>query len=163
MYYKRTLETAVRTASRQLPVVLVTGPRQAGKTTLLRHLCEAGRRYVTLDDLVLRALAQDDPALFLERFPPPPVRLRRIGALGHSLRRTGSTPGPTCGGSGTHPTRMGDAALPFDRLTVSSEVEGHLDLLEQPERKQVIQQPALQLRGQARLAATYGDVGGRRA
>lgn len=71
MYYPRTLETAVRKASRQFPVVLVTGPRQAGKTTLLRHLCETGRRYVTLDDLTLRALAQDDPGLFLERFRPP--------------------------------------------------------------------------------------------
>lgn len=71
MYYPRTLETAVRKASRQYPVILVTGPRQAGKTTLLRHLCEKGRRYVTLDDLTVRALAQDDPGLFLERFRPP--------------------------------------------------------------------------------------------
>jgi hypothetical protein len=49
MYHTRTLETAVRTASRQFPVVLATGPRQAGKTTLLRHRCETGRRYVTKD------------------------------------------------------------------------------------------------------------------
>ena len=71
MYYKRTLETAVHAASRKFPVILVTGPRQAGKTTLLRHLCEAGRRYVTLDDLAVRALAQEGPSLFLERFPSP--------------------------------------------------------------------------------------------
>ncbi len=73
MYHTRTLETAVQTASRQFPVVLVTGPRQVGKTTLLRHLCPSGRRYVTLDDLALRALARSDPALFLDRFPPPLV------------------------------------------------------------------------------------------
>ena len=42
---------------------------------------------------------------------------------------------------GTH-RKMGDAALPFDRLTVPSQVEGHLDLFEQPGRKRVFQQPA---------------------
>jgi len=71
MYYRRTLESAIRRASRQFPVVLVMGPRQVGKTTVLQHLCEKGRRYVTLDDLTLRTLANDDPALFLQRFPPP--------------------------------------------------------------------------------------------
>jgi len=71
MYYKRTLEEAVDTASQQFPVVLVTGPRQVGKTTLLRHLCGDRRRYVTLDDLTLRSLAREDPALFLQRYPPP--------------------------------------------------------------------------------------------
>ncbi|MHC4915724.1 MAG: ATP-binding protein [Planctomycetota bacterium] len=71
MYYPRTLEAAIRKASRQLPVVMVTGPRQVGKTTLLQHLCGKSRRYVTLDDPALRALAGDDPELFLERFRPP--------------------------------------------------------------------------------------------
>ncbi|MEI6875595.1 MAG: AAA family ATPase, partial [Spirochaetota bacterium] len=50
---------------------LVTGPRQVGKTTLLKHAAAADRRYVTLDDALLRELAVRDPALFLERFPPP--------------------------------------------------------------------------------------------
>ena len=71
MYHPRTLEDALLSASGQFPVVLVTGPRQVGKTTLLQHLCEQDRRYVTLDDLVLRQLANDDPALFLQRFPAP--------------------------------------------------------------------------------------------
>jgi hypothetical protein len=71
MYFPRAVERALRAASRQFPVVLVTGPRQVGKTTLLRHLCEKGRRYVTLDDPGLRALANEDPELFLQRFPPP--------------------------------------------------------------------------------------------
>lgn len=58
-------------ASTQFPVLLLTGPRQVGKTTLLEYLCEKGRHYVTLDDLALRALARDDPDLLLQRFPPP--------------------------------------------------------------------------------------------
>jgi predicted AAA+ superfamily ATPase len=70
-YRARTLESAVLAASRRFPVVLVTGPRQVGKTTLLRRLREAPRRYVTLDDPPVRSLAKEDPALFLERFPPP--------------------------------------------------------------------------------------------
>ena len=42
-----------------------------GKTRLLEHLCGPERSYVTLDDPALRALANEDPRLFLQRFPPP--------------------------------------------------------------------------------------------
>jgi len=58
-------------AGQQFPVLLLTGPRQVGKTTLLQHLCEDERTYVTLDDPNLRALAREDPGLFLQRFEPP--------------------------------------------------------------------------------------------
>jgi len=71
VYVPRTLEKGILRVSKEFPALLVTGPRQVGKTTLLRHLLEAERRYVSLDDLALRALANEDPALFLQRFPPP--------------------------------------------------------------------------------------------
>lgn len=70
-YRTRTLEQYFLRATEQFPVLLVTGPRQVGKTTLLRHLAGESRRYVTLDDPLVRALARQDPALFLQRFPPP--------------------------------------------------------------------------------------------
>ncbi len=70
MYTKRTLERSVLEASRTFPVVLVTGPRQVGKTTMLRHLA-SDRTYVTLDDLGPRELARSDPGLFFQRYPPP--------------------------------------------------------------------------------------------
>ena len=71
MFYPREMSHCCKTASRQFPVVLVTGARQVGKTTLVQQLAEKERRYVTLDDPALRALAQTDPALFLERYEPP--------------------------------------------------------------------------------------------
>jgi len=71
MYYPRTMNECWLKASEQFPVALLTGPRQVGKTTLLQRLCESRRKYVTLDDPGLRALAQEDPGLFLERFEPP--------------------------------------------------------------------------------------------
>ena len=71
MYYARSLESYWLEVSRQFAVLLLTGPRQVGKTTLLRHLAEDVRRYVTLDNPVLRDLANDDPALFLQRYEPP--------------------------------------------------------------------------------------------
>lgn len=45
-------------------MLLVTGPRQVGKTTLLQQLAENDRKYVTLDDPEVRYLAKNDPALF---------------------------------------------------------------------------------------------------
>ena len=71
MFISRQLEDAVDRANRSFPVVMVTGPRQSGKTTLLTHLCESNRKIVTLDDLELRRLAKIEPKLFIEQFPPP--------------------------------------------------------------------------------------------
>jgi len=76
-YLPRSLARFVATASRQFPTLMLTGPRQVGKTTLLKTLCAIGadgqppRRYVTLDNPMLLALAREEPALFLQRFPPP--------------------------------------------------------------------------------------------
>jgi len=53
-------------------VVLVTGARQVGKTTMLKHLSEGeGRTYVSLDNLMARELAQSDPVLFFQTYKPP--------------------------------------------------------------------------------------------
>lgn len=70
-YRPRTLDRFLARASEHFPVILVTGPRQTGKTTLLRHLSGENRSYVTLDDPLLCRLAREDPALFLQRFSPP--------------------------------------------------------------------------------------------
>ena len=71
MYIQRTITHAVRQASAQFPVLLITGPRQVGKTTCLRHSAEPLRSYVTLDDPQARELAKEDPKLFLQRFARP--------------------------------------------------------------------------------------------
>lgn len=71
MYRYRTLEKYFTSATGQFPVLLVTGARQVGKTSFLRHVSEEGRRYVTLDDPLILELAKTDPALFMQRFPPP--------------------------------------------------------------------------------------------
>jgi uncharacterized protein len=71
MYRPRSIEQPWLHASREFPVLLLTGPRQVGKTTLLQRLCKPHRKYVSLDDLAVRHLANQDPALFLERFAPP--------------------------------------------------------------------------------------------
>ncbi len=60
--------------SRSYSAILLTGPRQAGKTTMLRRLAEEegiGRRYVTLDDYMERDMAKNDPAMFLQLHKPP--------------------------------------------------------------------------------------------
>ena len=71
MYIQRALEDTVRKASASFPVMLVTGPRQVGKSTMLERLAEPNRKIVTLDDPDIRYLAKSDPALFLQRYTPP--------------------------------------------------------------------------------------------
>jgi len=67
----RTLARTIQSASETFPVILLTGPRQVGKTTLLEALAKKTRRYVTLDDIDQRSLAKTDPALFLQTHTPP--------------------------------------------------------------------------------------------
>ncbi|GHU49296.1 ATPase [Clostridia bacterium] len=71
MYINRAMERSIKKISGTFPVLLVTGPRQVGKTTLLTHLAEPGRKYVTLDDPDVRMMAKSDPALFMQRYEPP--------------------------------------------------------------------------------------------
>jgi predicted AAA+ superfamily ATPase len=71
MYAGRTLEDFIIEVDRQFPALLVIGPRQVGKTTILQHLSKDKRTYVTLDDPAMRELATQEPALFLQRFSPP--------------------------------------------------------------------------------------------
>ena len=71
MYIKRHLETTIEKLSGCCKVLLVTGPRQVGKTTLLRRLAEGNRTYVTMDDINVRSLAMTEPGLFLQRYKPP--------------------------------------------------------------------------------------------
>lgn len=71
-YITRNLESIVIQATKEYPVVLVTGPRQVGKTTMLQKLMEGTNRgYVTLDDLNERNIAKIDPELFLQLHKPP--------------------------------------------------------------------------------------------
>ncbi|MDR1226775.1 MAG: ATP-binding protein [Prevotellaceae bacterium] len=57
--------------SKTFPVVLITGPRQVGKTTLFEKSKENNRTYISLDDPQLRALAKNDPNLFLQTYKTP--------------------------------------------------------------------------------------------
>lgn len=74
MYITRHMEKPVMELNEQYPVLLLTGPRQVGKTTLLEHLIEVegkGRKKVSLDDLTLRELAKTDPKMFFQLYQPP--------------------------------------------------------------------------------------------
>ena len=71
MYIQRHLEAQILNASKYYPVVMVCGQRQVGKSTMLNHIKEPERRYVTLDDGNARRLAATDPALFFETYGYP--------------------------------------------------------------------------------------------
>lgn len=71
MYIKRHLEAQILDASHYYPVVMVGGQRQVGKSTMLSHIKEPFRHYITLDDANARRLAANDPALFFETYGYP--------------------------------------------------------------------------------------------
>lgn len=94
----RTLRATLLRASAAFPVLLLTGARQVGKTTLLEACAEPGRGYVTLDDPLEAELAHTDPMLFFQRHPPPvivdeiqyaPELFRTIKLLVDRLRKPG--------------------------------------------------------------------------
>lgn len=98
-YIKREIERKFLEMSAFFKAVLVTGARQVGKTTMLKHLAEGtGRTYVTLDDLAVRDLAQSDPVLFFQTYKPPilidevqhaPELFERIKLLCEQTEETG--------------------------------------------------------------------------
>ena len=70
MYVNRHLETVLQKASKMFGAVLVTGPRQVGKTTLLRNFFQDAA-YVTLDDPMQLHTAIEEPATFFKDNKPP--------------------------------------------------------------------------------------------
>lgn len=70
-YIKRDIEDKIISLSKEYSCILITGPRQVGKTTVLRQLMDDNREYVTLDDMDERSLAKRDPAMFLQIHSTP--------------------------------------------------------------------------------------------
>lgn len=71
-YIKRELERKIIKANTFFKAILVTGARQVGKTTMLKHLSEGtDRTYVTMDNAMIRDLAKRDPVLFFQTYKPP--------------------------------------------------------------------------------------------
>ena len=70
-YRRREVEATLRSLMGQFKVVLITGARQVGKTTMLQHVLPEGFGYVTLDDPRAGVLAREDPALFFDANRPP--------------------------------------------------------------------------------------------
>ena len=71
MFYRRTASDIIRNASATFPAVLISGPRQAGKTTVFEHMKGSKRTFISFDNPALRAQAKADPALFFKTYQPP--------------------------------------------------------------------------------------------
>ncbi|OGF47662.1 MAG: hypothetical protein A2452_03265 [Candidatus Firestonebacteria bacterium RIFOXYC2_FULL_39_67] len=71
LYIERTLAKTIRKAVKTFPAVIVTGPRQSGKTTFLKHEFKETHRFVSLEDPDVRVRAKEDPKGFLEFYKAP--------------------------------------------------------------------------------------------
>ena len=72
-YFERSLEPVLRRAVREFPAVVLTGPRQSGKTTLLTRTFAEEFRYVSLEPPDVRMAATEDPRGFLDMHAPPVI------------------------------------------------------------------------------------------
>ncbi len=68
MYVKRHIESEILKMSKYYPVLIICGARQVGKSTMLKHICDENRKFISLDDMNARRLAQNDPSLFFETY-----------------------------------------------------------------------------------------------
>ena len=89
MYINRHIENQIIDASRTYPVVMVTGQRQIGKSTMLYHIKEKDRNYISLDDIRARRLAETDPTLFFETYKYPLIidEFQRVPQLTLEIKR----------------------------------------------------------------------------
>lgn len=71
MYIKRTIEETINKVAEEFPVIVISGARQVGKSTMLQMIKDENMNYVTLDDLDARNLALSDPKYFLEQHSYP--------------------------------------------------------------------------------------------
>ena len=71
MYIKRTIEETINKMVEEFPVIVISGARQVGKSTMLQMIKDENMNYVTLDDLDARNLALSDPKYFLEQYSYP--------------------------------------------------------------------------------------------
>ena len=99
VYIKRELERKFLEMDSFFKAILVTGARQVGKSTMLKHLAlSQNRTYVTMDDDFARELANNDPILFFQTYKPPilideiqkaPALLERIKIMCDESEETG--------------------------------------------------------------------------
>lgn len=74
MYLKRKLESVIGEVRKTFPAVVITGPRQSGKSTLLRHIISAqDAAYLSMEDPNLRTIIMEEPLAFLEKQKRPVV------------------------------------------------------------------------------------------
>ena len=71
MYIKRVIEKTIKKMVNEFLVIVISGARQVGKSTMLQMIKEDNMNYVTLDDLDARNLALSDPKYFLEQYSYP--------------------------------------------------------------------------------------------
>jgi predicted AAA+ superfamily ATPase len=69
----RILEKTILKAVKTFPAVVLTGPRQSGKTTLLKMLFSKTHTFVNLEDPDVRIRAKEDPLAFLNQYKPPVI------------------------------------------------------------------------------------------
>lgn len=89
MYINRHLENQILETSKSYPVIMVTGQRQVGKSTMLYHIKEEDRNYISLDDINARRLAETDPELFFETYKAPLIidEFQRVPELTLEIKR----------------------------------------------------------------------------
>jgi uncharacterized protein len=70
-YISRSIESVLKKAAAEFPAVVLTGPRQSGKTTVLKHVFSDSYQYVSVEPPDIRIAASEDPRGFLAMYPPP--------------------------------------------------------------------------------------------